>query len=66
MEKVSKFKALLKKHNVKQVELAKKCGVHQTRISQWCCGDGKPSLSHAMTIAKYLGVSIDEVAKCFK
>ena len=62
---MSKFKYLLKEKNVTQCVVAKKLGVHQTLISQWCVGKGKPTIEQAPVIAKELGVSVEDVIACF-
>ena len=59
------FKRLLKEAKVTQEELAEELGVHQTLVSLWCCGKGKPSIIQTVAIAKFLGVSVEEIIKCF-
>ena len=65
IEEMSEFKLLLKNSKITQNDMAKSLGVHQTLVSQWCCGKGKPSIIQTAAIAKLLGVSVEEVIKCF-
>ena len=62
---MSKFKELLKNNHITQNELARELGVHQTLISQWCSGKGKPSILHVAALSRYIGVSTDIVIDCF-
>lgn len=62
---MSKFKEMLKQHNVTQQKLADALGVHQTLISQWCQGKGKPNVYHISKIAKCVGATADEVVSAF-
>lgn len=63
--RVSMFKKLMKENGVTQCALAKKLGVHQTLISQWCHGKSKPSIYQVPKIAETMGVTSDEVIRCF-
>ena len=62
---MSKFKTLLKSKKVTQNDMASQLGVHQTLISQWCQGKGKPSIVQVPAIAKLLGITADAVIACF-
>ena len=66
MSGMSKLKNLLKENNITQSMIAEALGVHQTLISQWCHGKSKPNINQASDMAKYMGVSIDAIANCFK
>ena len=59
------FKKLMKEKGVTQCVLAQKLGVHQTLISQWCHGKSKPSIYQVPKIAETMGVTSDEVIRCF-
>jgi transcriptional regulator with XRE-family HTH domain len=58
------LKALIKEKKKTQQELANELGVHQTLISQWCCGKSKPSLAEALKLSKILGVPLEKIAEC--
>jgi transcriptional regulator with XRE-family HTH domain len=62
---MSAFKNLLKEKRVTQCAIAEKLGVHQTLISQWCVGKGKPTIKQTTIIAKELDVSVEVVIACF-
>ena len=62
---MSKFKELLKNKRIKQETLARELGVHQTLISQWCNGKGKPNIYQVVEVAKYIGVSAETIISCF-
>lgn len=60
------LKQLMKQQGVTQQCAADYLGVHQTRISQICCGVGELSLQQATLLAKLLGCSVDEIARAAK
>lgn len=60
------FKKMLKEKGVTQCVLAQKLGVHKTLISQWCHGKSKPSIYQVPKIAETVGVSTEEVIRCFQ
>lgn len=60
-----KLKELLKEKGITQEKLASDLKVHQTLISQWCHGKCKPNIIQAATMAKAIGVSVEEISKCF-
>lgn len=45
-----------------QTDIELRARLPRGRISKWINGQGEPSLSHALAIAKALGVSIDSLA----
>lgn len=59
------LKKLLKDHHITQENVAKKLKVHQTLISQWCCGKGKPNIFHLQKLAKILDVPVEKILACF-
>lgn len=61
-----KLKDIMKERKTTQEMLAQQLGVHQTLISQWCCGKGKPSILQVGKIADCLGVTVTDVIECFK
>ena len=61
-----KFKEMMINKKITQNELADRLGVHQTLISQWCCGKGMPSIMQVGTVAEVLGVPVTEVIACFE
>ncbi|MFI3128424.1 MAG: helix-turn-helix transcriptional regulator [Bacillota bacterium] len=60
------FKELMKEKSIKQQVLADKLNVSQVLISKWVNGMCQPQIDMLPSIAKVLGVSIEEVVKCFQ
>ena len=54
MISMSAFKTLIKEKGETQITLAEKLGVHQTLISQWCCGKCLPNIHMIKKLAKAL------------
>ena len=57
------LKQLMKQKGITQQCAADYLEVHQTRISQICCGVGELSLHQATLMAELLGCSVDDIAK---
>lgn len=60
-----RLKSLLKEKGITQEALARELDVHQTLISQWCHGKSKPNIYQVNAMAKYIGVSVEEIIECF-
>ena len=60
------LKELIKNKKMTQQEVADRLGVHQTLVSQWCCGKSKPSLIEALELSKLLEVTLEKIAECVK
>ena len=60
------FKELLKKSGMTQEQLAKKLKLTQQTISQWCNGATAPQRKIWSDVSKALGVSIEQLLKCFE
>ena len=59
-----KLQNLRKNKGVTQEELAKSLFVSRTAISKWESGRGYPNIDSLKAIAKYFGVSVDELLSC--
>lgn len=46
-----------------QARLARKIGVHESRVSVWVRGKGNPDLVYAFDLADALGVTVDSLRK---
>ena len=57
-----KLKMLLKTTNLSVTELAQRTGVPRTNIQQWLTGTS-PNIAQVDSVAKYFGISIEEL--CF-
>ena len=60
------IKKLMKQKGITQQRMAEHLGVHQTRVSQICCGVGEPTLHQAELMAELLECSVDDIAKAKK
>lgn len=61
-KKVGAFIAELRKEkSINQSELAEHLGVTNKAVSKWECGDGYPEITLVPSIAKELGVTVDEL-----
>lgn len=60
------LKRLLKEAKVTQEDLAKELGVHQTLISQWCCGKTTPTIRQVSSLSEFLKIPVEDIIKCFK
>ena len=60
------LKELRKKAGFSQNELAEKISVLQNTISNWENGVSRPSLDVIPKLANVLGVTVEEVVKCFE
>ena len=60
------IKKLMKEKGITQQRMAEHLGVHQTRVSQICCGVGEISLRQAELMAELLGCSVDDISKAKK
>lgn len=63
--KDTKFRQLLKKVDINGAQLARKLQVTVASVGQWTRGKQIPPVKKWQDIAKALGVSVNEVAKCF-
>jgi transcriptional regulator with XRE-family HTH domain len=54
-----RLKDILKDRNMAQAELARKIGMSQDAINNYCTGRREPSLDVLMTICQFFGVSAD-------
>ena len=61
MEFSEKLQALRKQKNLTQEELAEILFVSRTAISKWESGRGYPNIESLKAIAKFFGISIDEL-----
>lgn len=59
-----KLQNLRKNKGVTQEELAKSLFVSRTAVSKWESGRGYPNIDSLKAIAKYFGVSVDELLSC--
>lgn len=59
------FKELLKRKGMTQEQLAKKLKVSQPTISGWINGSAVPKTRDLSSVAKTLGVSVEQLLKCF-
>lgn len=64
MEFHEKLQRLRKKKRLTQEELAQALYVSRTAISKWESGRGYPSIDSLKAIAKFFGVTIDELLSC--
>jgi transcriptional regulator with XRE-family HTH domain len=55
----SRIKYLRERHNISQIEFAKKIGVSNAVLSRYESGDRKPDYDILNKIADYFGVSVD-------
>ena len=61
MEFHEKLQELRKRNNLTQEELAQRLYVSRTAISKWESGRGYPNIDSLKAIAKFYGVTIDEL-----
>ena len=59
------LKDLLKEKDLHASQLARRIGVHRSVVCRWARGVLKPKDSYIPKIAEALGVSVEEVIKCF-
>lgn len=59
------FKELLKSRGLTQEQLARRLGVTQQTVSQWCSGATAPQRKLWSKVSKTLGVTVDELLDCF-
>ena len=59
-----KLQNLRKNKGVTQEDLAKSLFVSRTAVSKWESGRGYPNIDSLKAIAKYFGVSVDELLSC--
>ena len=53
---------LMKENGTSNVALGKAIGVSDMAVLRWRKGEASPSLDNAMNIAKYYGISLDQLA----
>ena len=58
----AKLAGLLRDRSIEQKELAEAVGVSEAAVSGWCRGIKIPSFEAAVRIARFLGISTDELA----
>lgn len=56
-----KFQALLDKTDKTTYQVSKEIGISQTAFSNWKSGRSMPSIESLRRLAKYFGVSIEEL-----
>ena len=61
MELNEKLQQLRKQKNLTQEELSQALYVSRTAISKWESGRGYPSIDSLKAIAKFFGISVDEL-----
>ena len=54
---------LMKDNNTSNLALGKAIGISDTGIIKWKKGEASPSLDNALAIAKFFGVSLDDLAE---
>lgn len=54
-----RFNEALKQTSLKQKEIAEKCGIHPSCITQYKNGESEPTLETLFDLCKILGVSSD-------
>ena len=59
------LKKLLKKADLHGSQLARRIDVSSAVVSAWCLGKSAPKYDMLPAIAEVLGVSVEEVVKCF-
>lgn len=64
-KKTKTFKDLLKKADMSGAQLARRVGVTTQAVSYWCSGKTSPPYDKLPDIARYLGVTVDEVVRIF-
>ncbi|MDE6585673.1 MAG: helix-turn-helix domain-containing protein [Clostridia bacterium] len=60
------FEELIISRGFEPKKFARVAGLERESIRQYRRGKGSPNLTTAIAIAKALGVTVDEVAACFK
>lgn len=56
-----RLKNMLYERNITQLELAKRSGIDQSRISKYCLGKKIPTIYTAVRIAKALNCSLEDL-----
>lgn len=62
MKLVDKALRMAKEKRINQAELARLIGVPPSRVSEWKNDEGKPSVDHALRMAKVVGTTLDYLA----
>ena len=62
----SKLSKLRGERKLTQAQLSERSGVDENTISRIECNSGNPSLTNAARLARYLGVSVDELFEGFQ
>lgn len=60
------LKQLIKERGLTQTRIAQLLGVHQTLISQWCCGKTTPTIRQVSSLSEFLKIPVEDIIKCFK
>lgn len=55
------FKEILKKHNIKQVDVAKILNKSKATVSKYSAGTVSPDIESYILLADYLNISLDEL-----
>ena len=61
----TKFQELLKSVDMTGAQLGRRLGVSSAVVNAWVRGKCNPKSERWREIANHLGVSVDEVVKCF-
>jgi transcriptional regulator with XRE-family HTH domain len=62
---MSKFKELMRKADVNGAQIARRMGITTSAVSSWARGKTTPPYEKLPDLARYLGVSVDEIVRCF-
>lgn len=62
---MTKFAKLLKDSDMTYSRLSRRLGVSREAVSAWARGRNIPNAQRVSEIARHLGVTVDEVVKCF-
>lgn len=60
-----KFKKLLREKDITGAQLARRINVSVYTVWKWANGKGEPAAFRMIKIADVLGVSVEEIVRCF-
>lgn len=60
-----KFKQLLREKDITGAQLARRINVSVYTVWKWTNGKGEPVAARMIKIADALGVSVEEIVRCF-
>lgn len=61
-----KFKQLLREKDLTGAQLGRRIGVSRWVVSYWMSGKGSPRSKYIPNIAEALGITVEEVLRCFE